>query len=822
MRVARALLRRSVAQAGQLAAAFAIASVGCATLVSLLAVPASGIDRGVATLLADAEPTAGALRVDTALANDGAAQDAEFRAAFADALGDAPLEVVRGVRSAPVVGEIDGAPRQLVLGAQEHLDRLATLIDGTWASRDGEVTLAEPAAAALGVTLGDTVELPGGTGTVVGIWRALDTGDAAWFSETLVASGRLADAVGPVIVAERDLESLEVRPRVSWTLVPHDVDADTLAQLTPVEGRVRAATSGLASGTSYAVSVSGELSRTVARAEAAVSAARVLSGTAAVLALVASGIVLALVGRSLGQVRALEAALLAARGLSRSRAATMALAEAAVVVGAGVALGGGIAALVAAAADAVLPPDAVLAVVVAGLAGVALLAVAGRPAPPEQGGRGIAETDSIVPALGVTGLAAFAVVTAASVPSSPVRFVAPALALVAGVLLLRLVLAPGMRLAERLAARGTALLPVLPLRQLGRRPRAVASAFVVVALAAGAIVVAALAAGTAAREHVAGVSSAVGADVRVSFTGTDRDPVTAAPYAGLTGVSAVTEVSLVTAQSGSTSIDLIVAGADFAAVTGTEPSTADGAELPVRVAPSLAARLGVAPGDILPLTIPGEQTPLQAVITEIAQVPGAGDAGMLVARHALADRLPPEQPALIVDEVWLQTPTPDATAALVRAATGRPATVLTPAGADSLAVVDAGVAATAAAAALVALMGLGGLAAAAAGLRRLRGGEVLPLRALGVGAAAQARARFVELALTSLAGIVAGALAGVLAGLLATGGELAWSGSASAVPFVLGSALALGVLVVATGAALTVRRDAVHSDAPRRHAEVRA
>jgi hypothetical protein len=80
----------------------------------------------------------------------------------------------------------------------------------------------------------------------------------------------------------------------------------------------------------------------------------------------------------------------------------------------------------------------------------------------------------------------------------------------------------------------------------------------------------------------------------------------------------------------------------------------------------------------------------------------------------------------------------------------------------------------------------------------------------------------VELALTSLAGIVAGALAGVLAGLLATGGELAWSGSASAVPLVLGSALALGVLVVATGAALTVRRDAVHSDAPRRHAEVRA
>jgi hypothetical protein len=93
MRVARALLRRSAAQSGQLAAALAIATVGYAALVVLLVVPAAGIDRGVATLLADAEPTAGALRVETALADDTAAQEAEFDEAFASALGDAPLDV---------------------------------------------------------------------------------------------------------------------------------------------------------------------------------------------------------------------------------------------------------------------------------------------------------------------------------------------------------------------------------------------------------------------------------------------------------------------------------------------------------------------------------------------------------------------------------------------------------------------------------------------------------------------------------------------------------------------------------------------------------
>src|SRR5690606_15204722 len=213
MRVARALLRRSAAQSGQLAAALAIATVGCAALVVLLVVPAAGIDRGVATLLADAEPTAGALRVETALADDTGAQEAEFDEAFASALGDAPLDVVRAVRSAPLAVGVDGAVRQLVLGAQQDLAGLATLTAGAWPAGDDEVTLAEPAAIALGVTVGDTLELPHGARTVVGIWRALDTGDAAWFSETLVASGRLGDAVGPVIVAESDLAGLESRPR---------------------------------------------------------------------------------------------------------------------------------------------------------------------------------------------------------------------------------------------------------------------------------------------------------------------------------------------------------------------------------------------------------------------------------------------------------------------------------------------------------------------------------------------------------------------------------------------------------------------------------
>jgi hypothetical protein len=807
MRVARALLRRSLVQWGLLAAALAISAVGSGTFVALLAVPASGIDRGVAVLFADAEPTSAALRVETALAADPAAQDAQVRAALATAIGDASLEVVRAVRSSPVAAELGGGRPQLVLGTQERIEALAELVDGDWARSGDEVTLGEPAAAALGAGVGDTIVLPSGPHVVAGVWRAHDPADAAWFSETLVASGRLGDAVGPVLVADAGLAGLEVRPRVSWTLVPHGIDAASLAALAPVEGRLRAATSDLASGTSYAVTVSGGLADTLARAQGAVTSARALSGTAVVLALVTAGIVLALVARSLGQVRQTEWELLTARGLSRGHAAALGLVEAAVVVGLGTAIGAGAAVPIAGAADAVVPPGDLAAVAVVGLVGVVLVAVAVRATAPASV-RAVAETDSIVPALGVTALAAFVLVTADTVPSSPVRYLAPSLALVAGVLLLRLLLAPGMRLAERVAARGTALLPVLPLRQLGRRPRAVASAFVVVALAAGAVVVAGLTGSAVERDHDAQLSSIVGGEVRIRFTGVDHDPVTAAPYAQLDGVSAATEVALVAAQAGSLGAQLIVADEDAGAVTGVEPPAADDGVLRVRVAPALATRLGVGVGDEVPLAVPGVRAKLVTEVAEIGAVPGAGGTGMLVSRAALASQLPADAPALVVDEVWLATARPEAIAERVRAVSARPVTVLTDAGASTLPVTEAGVVAITASACLVVLMGLGGLVASSASLRRLRRSEVVPLRALGVGASAQARARVVELVLTALAGVVAGAAAGALAAWFATGAAATWGDPASATPLALGGGLVAGVLVIAVAAGLAVRRDA--------------
>ncbi|TPX04833.1 hypothetical protein FJ656_09745, partial [Schumannella luteola] len=473
-----------------------------------------------------------------------------MRDAIASAVGDAPLDTVRAVRSEPVEALVGGAVRQLVLGDQQRLAELSDLVEGSWPASGDEVTIAEPAAEILGAHVGDVVVVAGRTHRIVGIWRARDTADPAWFSETLIASGRAGDAIGPLMVDESDLVALEARPRVSWTLVPRDPDVDVAAldALAPVDARLRAATSGLASGTSFAVTVQGELSATVARARAAADASRVLSDTAAVLVLVAAGLVLGLVARSIGQVRDIEDRLLVARGLGRVHGQLLRLAEASAVVGTGTALGLGAAVIVCASAGA----DAAAAVpagVGAGLAGVAVMTAASRSTARRE--RAVAETESVVPALAVAVAAVFAATTAAAVPASPLRTLVPSLVLVAGVLLLRLLLAPTMRVAERIAARGNGLLPVLPLRQLGRRPRAVASAFVVVALAAGAVAVAGFAAGAVSRDEAAAVRAAVGGDVRIGFGSVDTDPVSASAYAGLTGVTAATEVALVGVDAGS-------------------------------------------------------------------------------------------------------------------------------------------------------------------------------------------------------------------------------------------------------------------------------
>ncbi|AYF97057.1 hypothetical protein [Protaetiibacter intestinalis] len=816
----RLLLRRTLARADQLAAAALVIAIGAGAIVTLVTALGSGLDAGVAAVVHDAEPTAGALRVDTALAPDPQAQRLEYHAELEEAIGSAPLDIVRSVRSEPVPALVGGTARPVVLGSEDALDRLAGLVAGDWPTDETEATVSEAAARELGVAVGDTLAAAGREFRISGIWRAHDPADAAWFSETAIASGLLGDAAGPVMVHPDALAGLAPRPAVAWTIVPRDdaVDVASLAALSTVESRLRGVASRLGSGGSYAVTVSGGLTDTVARAQDAVQTARVLGGVALVIVAVAAAIVLGLIGRSLAQLRAEESRLLAARGLAPARAAVIAAREALGTALLGTAAGLGAAVGVCALAG--FGPPALETVLVGAalgvLGGTVLFALAARPDAAEvrrvrtRRARPVAETESVAPALAVAVLAALALLAGTNrTTAAPVALVAPALVLVAGVLLVRLLVAPALRLAELAAARRPGLLPVLPLRQLARRPRAVAAAFVVVALAAGTIVFASAAQAAVHRADAAAVSAGGGGDVRIRFTGVDRDPVRPADYAQLDGVDAAAGVALGNASFGRVAARLLVASQELGRVDAAAAPPVAGEALAVVLTPALASRIGVGIGDTVAMAMTGAREPLPVTVARIAALPAVGEAGVLVDGDALAAALPEGSHAPAVDEVWLAADDPTAVALAVREASVRPATVIVPSALTTAAVGGVGGGAATLAALVVTVIAWGGFAAAAATLARLRREELVPLRSLGLGARAQARARVVELCVTALAAALGGAGAGALAAGLAVRGPLVAGGVDPAL-LLTAVALPLGVVVIALLAGAATSRAGQH------------
>jgi len=826
----RVLLRRSLVHADQLLAVLLLIALGTGALAVLVATLAAGIDRGVDTVLRDAEPTAGALRVQTALDPDGAAQDERYRASLPDAIDDAPLRLVRSVRSDPAAARIDGRPASVVLGSQEHLDELAELVDGAWPASDTEASLPEAAAIALGVSTGDAIAVAGRDYVVVGIWRAHDPAAPVWFSETLIASGRLGDAAGPVMIDEATLETVTPRAAVAWTLVPDaEIATADVPGLVPVESRVRAAADRLGTGR-YAVTTSGGLSHTAERVDAAVTTARGLGGVAIAILLAATAIAVGLVARSLAQVRQGETALVESRGSSRGRLAVWAAAEALVVAVVGAAIGVG-SALVFGAAGVTAAPDAgVLALaasvgVVGGAATAAIsarsdsLGVARAPrASRSRRSRPVAETESIAPALVATVLAGLALAASAtgSAAAGPVSLVAPALALVAGVLLVRLLVAPALRVAELIAARRLGLLPVLPLRQLGRRPRAVASAFLIVALASGAVVFAALAGAAQLRTDAASVDAEVGADVRIVFSGTGRSPASASPYTGLAAVGSASEVALLDATLGGVPAQLLLADDDLAEVVPTAPAVpgaVDGRPGAV-LTPALAAALGASVGDALSVDLGIVREPVVVTVAEVAPLPGTGQAGLLVGVRPFADAIPTDArpPA---SEVWIGASDPTQAAVEARAATTRPAVVVTATSVSNRAISDVGAAVATAAAAVVVVVAWAGFAAAAVALGRLRRGELLPLRSMGVGPRSQGRARTVELAVTGVAALVGGAAVGALAARLAVSGPFGIDALLAPASLILLAGCGVAVATVAWAAGIAVGRAAARAGSVR-------
>jgi hypothetical protein len=205
-------------------------------------------------------------------------------------------------------------------------------------------------------------------------------------------------------------------------------------------------------------------------------------------------------------------------------------------------------------------------------------------------------------------------------------------------------------------------------------------------------------------------------------------------------------------------------------------STPEAGPVPLLASSSLAGALDIAAGDTFEATLGGTRLPVVAVATS-GTVPGALEPyAALVDRGALAAALVREvSEPVLTSEVWLAAGPPGAAApagAVARLAqeataeaestgqSSREQPAVTTPGYGST---DSGVPVRVSfwlAAAGATVLALAGVLAVAVATLRDRRGEVVVLRAVGLGPVAQARARAAELIAVGLVALAAGAVAG--------------------------------------------------------------
>ena len=524
---------RARVQAGLLTALALLTGALVASLGIMDAASTQALDAGVATIVADAGPTARAVRVDAPLAVDAQAQAARFGAAIDDAFAGAPVTVTRTLTGTAAAGE--GA--ELLLIADPSVPARATLTDGAWPVADGEVAVLARAAERLGLGVGDTVGVAGAPASVVGLWQASDPADPAWFGEPAVGSGADGDAVGPVLGTEPWLADAASGARAQWTVTPAaPVGAATAPSYDRALRRLREALPALDPGGGLGVRITGDLAATLDRASGAVATARGVLLVPLLLLVVLGGIVVGVLAAALAAARRGELQLLRARGASVADLLVGAGREAVIATAMGAVGGAGIA-LVAGAAP-VFVAIAVAGAVVGGSV-IAVVAAAAALAGPEEprsdAGRASARA-IVVPlvlAVAVAGIAVAQLLAHGISPGGvidPVAASAPALTLVAGCLLVSLAAGPVAHVGEAIARRGRGLPAVLAYRRLSRQAGALTAGVLSLALAASAAVFGGVLAGTVTGQHDADVAAVVADDLRAVF---DVEPIVDAGHAGV-------------------------------------------------------------------------------------------------------------------------------------------------------------------------------------------------------------------------------------------------------------------------------------------------
>ena len=226
----RAVVHRSRADWPVVAAAFVLL-VGAIALLTTGALYGDTVALGGLRQAFVAAPPAGrAILVRTSAAPaDIAALDGSVRAVLDRALSASGSEVGLVASSGslyPVGMDTATASQHLtVVASYQGIERHATLTAGRWAQAGGtpvEATLSDRAATALGLAVGDRIDLTRGLGgalpvtvVVVGTWRATP-GDGYWLGDPLELTGIRQDTLrttrGPFVVAPEDLAMGRIDP----------------------------------------------------------------------------------------------------------------------------------------------------------------------------------------------------------------------------------------------------------------------------------------------------------------------------------------------------------------------------------------------------------------------------------------------------------------------------------------------------------------------------------------------------------------------------------------------------------------------------------
>lgn len=594
----RLVLRRALATRGLLTAAAAATLMVTVLLTGLVEYGRRVSDAGARSAVRAASAEERSLLVRGSAGGSSASlaeRDTRLRAAFADGLAGLPTRIAAAgyATGRQLTGDTGAAVPDsdgLVFGSVVFLDGLperAELTAGTWPQPGGlptQTTLAEPAAAVLGVTVGDQIPITNrisgesGALTVVGIWRPRDLRDSYWRLVPGVTEGVVPQSAtyGPIVLHRQDFTArFTANASAAWLVEP-ELTGVTQADLVRA-GQAATALTGTVPG-AVGLDSSGlvrtrldELAARLARADLVGRSALV---TPLLLVLVLGGYALLLVATLLTEQRRGETALLRARGAARNQLAALVAREAALVVLPALALAPLLATellryaqrvpTLAGAALRFTPELGPVTWLVASLAAAGCAAVmlapalrrggtyagelAARSRPSRRTVAQRAGVDLALVALAVLGwvqlrqysspLAGSA--TTGALRIDPLLAAAPTAAVLAGAVLALRGLPPLARGMERLVDRRSGAATMLGMWQAGRRPHA--GPVLLLALAVAVSTLAWCLAATAQRSLADQADHQVGADLRLVEASRDAPPERGAQLADLPGADRVLPV----------------------------------------------------------------------------------------------------------------------------------------------------------------------------------------------------------------------------------------------------------------------------------------